>query len=61
MIYQDLPRSEQYLFACRRGGRSAKAARIGQMMSFTKGYNMERGMLKWKDHDLPAFRVAKTA
>ncbi|MCB0414435.1 MAG: hypothetical protein KDD50_08885 [Bdellovibrionales bacterium] len=58
---KDLPRSERYLFVCRSGGRSAKAARIAQMMGFTKVYNMEGGMLKWKDHGLPSYRDTKAA
>jgi len=49
-----LPRTRAYLFVCRRGGRSARAARIAQMAGFSRIYNMAGGMMRWNDDGLPA-------
>lgn len=37
-----------YLFVCRSGGRSSRAARQAQSMGFQKIYNLQGGMLAWK-------------
>ena len=37
-----------YLFVCRSGGRSARAARIAQAMGFSCIYNLKGGMLTWR-------------
>jgi rhodanese-related sulfurtransferase len=49
---EPLDRNQKYLFVCRSGGRSARAARIAQALGFTEVYNMEGGMLEWKHHNL---------
>jgi rhodanese-related sulfurtransferase len=40
-------RSKKYLFVCRSGGRSARAARIAMALQFEHVYNLEGGMLAW--------------
>lgn len=40
-------RSKYYLFICRSGGRSARAARIAMALEFENIYNLEGGMLAW--------------
>ncbi len=42
-----LDKNSQYLFVCRSGGRSSKAARIAQTLEFPHIYNLEGGMLAW--------------
>jgi hydroxyacylglutathione hydrolase len=42
------------LFVCRSGGRSARAARIAQVLGFKTIYNCKGGMLEWKKQGLPA-------
>ncbi len=49
-----LPRNRAYLFVCRRGGRSARAARIAQMAGIPRIYNMAGGMMQWSEDGLPA-------
>jgi len=44
-----LDRSQRYLFVCRSGGRSARAARIAMALQFEHVYNLEGGMLAWCD------------
>jgi|GEM_PF-2453905 len=41
------------LFVCRSGGRSARAARIGQVLGFRTIFNCKGGMLEWKKQGLP--------
>jgi len=43
-----LDRDKHYLFICRSGGRSAKAACIAKAKGFNYVYNMQGGMLEWK-------------
>ncbi|PCH83178.1 MAG: hypothetical protein COB89_01875 [Piscirickettsiaceae bacterium] len=40
-------RTKHYLFICRSGGRSARAARIALALQFEHVYNLEGGMLAW--------------
>ncbi len=49
-----LPKNSNYLFVCRSGGRSARAARIAIDMGFLHVTNMVGGMLKWKEQELPS-------
>lgn len=46
-------RSKPYLFVCRSGGRSARAAQQALGLGFTEVYNMEGGMLAWNEAKLP--------
>ncbi len=48
-----LNQSKQYLFICRSGGRSARAAREAQDTGFTKIFNLEGGMLAWNKASYP--------
>ena len=45
-----------YLFTCRSGGRSARAARIAQDLGFRRIHNLSGGMLRWIEHRLPIVR-----
>lgn len=45
-----------YLFICRSGGRSARAARIAQAMGLSHIYNLKGGMLGWNQLKLPVLR-----
>lgn len=42
-----------YLFICRSGGRSARAARIAQAMGLSHIYNLKGGMLNWNQQQHP--------
>ncbi len=44
---QYFDRSKQYLFVCRSGGRSARAARMALGSGFQHVYNLDGGMLRW--------------
>ncbi len=46
---QTLDKKKEYLFVCRSGGRSARAARIAQANGFENVFNMEGGMLRWNE------------
>lgn len=46
---KNLDKDDCYLFVCRSGGRSSRAARIAQALGFSSVYNLEGGMLKWKE------------
>ncbi len=48
------PMDGHYLFICRSGGRSARAARIAQSLGFQNVYNLSGGMLKWIEAGLPS-------
>ncbi len=48
-----LDKEQSFLFVCRSGGRSERAARAAQRMGFKKIVNMEGGMLAWKKEGLP--------
>ncbi len=45
-----LNKDKEYLFICRSGGRSARAARIALADGFTKVFNLEGGMLRWNKY-----------
>ena len=51
-----LTHTKTYLFVCRSGGRSSRAARIAQNLGFTQIYNLEGGMLAWDKGGLPVSR-----
>ena len=40
-------KSDTWVFVCRSGGRSARAAAIAQSKGFSKAYNMMGGMICW--------------
>ena len=42
-------KGNKYLFVCRSGGRSARAARIAQAQGFSDITNLDGGMLKWRE------------
>jgi rhodanese-related sulfurtransferase len=48
--------AKTYLFVCRSGGRSSRAARIAQTLGFSHIYNLEGGMLAWNKCTLPVVR-----
>ncbi len=51
---QRLDKNDKYLFVCRSGGRSARAARIAVAHEFNHVYNLSGGMLEWaKAHGTP--------
>jgi methyl-accepting chemotaxis protein len=43
-----LPKDKKYLFICRSGGRSTKAAQQALLQGITDVYNLEGGMLAWR-------------
>lgn len=51
-----LNKEAQYLFVCRSGGRSSKAARIAQTIGFPHIFNLDGGMLAWDKCQLPVAR-----
>lgn len=55
---QNLDKDQKYLFVCRSGGRSSKAAQIALNNQFKQVYNMAGGMLKWNELNL---QVSKSA
>lgn len=48
-----LSRSEDIVFVCRSGGRSAQAVTYAQGLGFQSVYNMKGGMMLWNDLRLP--------
>lgn len=48
-----LNKEMQYLFVCRSGGRSSKAARIAQTIGFQHIFNLDGGMLAWNKGNHP--------
>ena len=46
---QSYDKDKPYLFICRSGGRSARAARIALVDGFKEVYNLEGGMLRWNE------------
>ena len=42
-----LPRDQAYVFVCRSGARSARAAAYAQSLGLTNVYNMSGGMMAW--------------
>ena len=55
----DLPKNSSYLFVCRSGGRSARAARIAQINGFTNVFNLGGGMLAWNHEGLPVLKKSQ--
>lgn len=53
---QALNKKAQYLFVCRSGGRSSRAARIAQSLGFDQIFNLDGGMLAWDKNRLPVER-----
>lgn len=53
---ESLNKSQQYLFVCRSGGRSSRAARVAQTLGFSHIYNLSGGMLAWDKGQLPVER-----
>lgn len=53
-----LDRQTKYLFVCRSGGRSTRAARIAQSIGLGQVYNLKGGMLAWAKHNLPVLKSA---
>ncbi|MEP2936987.1 MAG: rhodanese-like domain-containing protein [Gilvibacter sp.] len=49
---ENLNRDEPVYVYCKKGGRSAKAAKILQEMGFTKIYDMTGGILLWEEAGL---------
>ncbi len=47
-----LPRDKKYLFICRSGGRSTKAAQQALMLNFKEVYNLDGGMIAWRKASL---------
>jgi len=43
-----LPKDKKYLFICRSGGRSTKAAQQALLANITQVYNLDGGMLAWR-------------
>lgn len=50
---ENLDKDKEYLFVCRSGGRSSKAARIALGIGMSKIYNLNGGMLKWNQLNYP--------
>lgn len=50
---QSLSKEATYLFVCRSGGRSARAAQIALDLGFTNIFNLKGGMLSWNDQRCP--------
>lgn len=48
----------RYLFVCRSGGRSARAARIAQEVGLQRVFNMTGGMLRWNSLGYPTTKAA---
>ena len=48
--------TKTYLFVCRSGGRSSRAARIAQSLGFSHIYNLKGGMLAWEKSKFPVIR-----
>ena len=51
-----LNKNIHYLFVCRSGGRSSRAARIAQTLGFSHIYNLDGGMLAWDECQLSVER-----
>lgn len=44
-------KDDSFVFICRNGGRSAKAASLFVKKGFTKVFNLKGGMLYWREHN----------
>ncbi len=51
-----LNKNLQYLFVCRSGGRSSRAARVAQSLGFPHIFNLDGGMLAWDKSQFPVER-----
>ena len=51
-----LPKDRTIVFVCRSGGRSGKATAYALMNGFTQVFNMQGGMLRWNQLQLPVER-----
>ena len=49
----DLPKDQTIVVICRSGRRSGEAVRALQRAGFTTAYNLEGGMIAWRDAGLP--------
>ncbi len=47
-----LDTNKKYLFICRSGGRSTKAAQMAIALGITSVYNLDGGMLEWRKQNL---------
>lgn len=54
---KSLNKDLQYLFVCRSGGRSSRAARVAQTFGFSNIYNLDGGMLAWNENHLPVEKI----
>lgn len=54
----DLDPSKKYLFVCRSGGRSLRAARLAQAAGLHSSHNLTGGMLRWNEARLPVTKRA---
>jgi rhodanese-related sulfurtransferase len=45
----EFEKNASYLFVCRSGGRSARAARIALALGFRNVFNLQGGMLEWRE------------
>ncbi len=52
-----MPKDGNYLFVCRSGGRSTRAARLAQAAGFAQVTNLTGGMLAWDAAKLPVAAV----
>ena len=50
-------RQDTWVFVCRSGGRSARAASMAMQMGFSNTYNMMGGMLRWNALGYPIKRT----
>ncbi len=50
---KSLNKDLHYLFVCRSGGRSSRAARVAQTFGFSNIYNLDGGMLAWDKSHFP--------
>ncbi|MCA9568786.1 MAG: rhodanese-like domain-containing protein, partial [Myxococcales bacterium] len=57
----DLPRDTPLLFVCRKGGRSARAARLALDAGFSDIHNLLGGMEAWNDARLPVVLSGRAA
>jgi methyl-accepting chemotaxis protein len=53
---KNLDKEKFYLFVCRSGGRSSRAARIAQGQKFSNIFNLSGGMQAWIDQGLPLIK-----
>lgn len=54
-------KAKTYLFVCRSGGRSSRAARQAQSFGIQNIFNLSGGMLEWNKHKLPTASRRRSA